>query len=79
MAKLKCACSTNMTIQNNTQLAAFDYKVYRTITIGGYGYDIDMPSNSNTVFRATNGITINGNFDLPLGSSLELNTHSCPE
>jgi beta-glucanase (GH16 family) len=79
--KLNCSsnsCSTDKSIQNNSQLANFAYRVYRTITIGGYGYDIDMPPNSNTVFRATNGITINGNFDLPLGSSLELITHACP-
>lgn len=79
VSKLKCACSTNAIIQNNTQLTAFNYKVYNNITIGGYGSDINIPANSKTVFRATNAITINGNFDLPLGSSLELITQQCPQ
>jgi hypothetical protein len=77
--KLKKACSTSQTIQNNSQFASFNYKVYNTITIGGYGYDITIPSNSRTVFRATNNITINGNFSLPLGSTLELITQPCPD
>jgi len=77
--KLKCACSTNAAVQNNTQLSSFDYKVYNTITIGGYGNDINIPSNSCVSFRATNTITINGNFTLPLGSSLNLITHACPQ
>jgi len=79
VSKLKCACSANAVIQNNTQLTAFDYKVYNNITIGGYGNDINIPANSENVFRADNTITINGNFSLPLGSSLELITHPCPE
>jgi beta-glucanase (GH16 family) len=79
VSKLKCNCGTDAVIQNNTQLSAFNFKVYRNITIGGYGYGIDIPSSSHTVFRATNGITINGGFDLPPGSSLELITHPCPE
>jgi beta-glucanase (GH16 family) len=78
VSKLKKACTTDKTIQNNTQLTAYDYKVYKTLTIGGFGNDINIAANSNTVFRATNGITINGNFELPLGSSLELITQQCP-
>jgi beta-glucanase (GH16 family) len=77
--KLKCDCNSNASIQNNTQLAAFNHKVYESITIGGYGSDINIPSNTHTVFRATDEITINGNFELPLGSSMELITHPCPQ
>lgn len=76
--KLKCACDSVKTIQNNTQLAAFDYKVYKSITIGGYGSTINI-TNSNTVFRATDAITINNSFDLPAGKTLELITHECPQ
>lgn len=77
--KLKCDCGTNKIIQNNSQLAQFDYKLSKTITVGGYGYSINIPSNDKVVFRATDAITINGTFEVPLGSELELITHPCPQ
>jgi beta-glucanase (GH16 family) len=77
--KLKCDCYTDASILNNNQLNGFDYQVYQSITIGGTGSDIDVPSNSSVVFRATNEITINGDFEVPVGTSLELITHACPQ
>lgn len=77
--KLDCNCQYPAVIQYQTQFNSFDYKVYNSITIGGYGYSISALPNSKVAFRATNSITINGDFTLPLGSSLELITHACPE
>ncbi len=77
--KLKCDCSVDEIIQNNLQLSAFNYSVKKTITVGGYGYNIAVPANDKVVFRATDGITINGDFEVPLGSELELITHPCPQ
>lgn len=77
--KLKCDCDADAVIQNNLQLAAYDYKVKKTITVGGYGYSISVPNNDKVVLRATDGITINGDFEVPLGSELDLITHACPE
>ncbi|PIP54937.1 MAG: hypothetical protein COX07_02635 [Bacteroidetes bacterium CG23_combo_of_CG06-09_8_20_14_all_32_9] len=76
---LKCGCDTNAVIQNNSQLSTFYYSVKKTITVGGYGYNISVPANDKVVFRATDGITINGDFEVPLGSELELITHQCPQ
>jgi len=59
-------------------LEKYKYNWYN-VTIAGYGNDINIPANSENVFRADNTITINGNFSLPLGSSLELITHPCPQ
>lgn len=77
--KLDCDCPADIPITNQTQFNTFDYKVYKTITIGGSGNNISIPSNSNVTFRATDAITISSDFSLPLGSSLNLITHPCPK
>jgi len=77
--KLRCDCENNAIIQNNSQLTSFDYKVKNNITIGGYGSSINIPANDKVVLRATNSITINADFEVPLGSELELITHPCPQ
>jgi beta-glucanase (GH16 family) len=77
--KLKCdSCSTNGIIYTQNDLTTFNYKVYKNITIGGSGNTINIPINSKVAFRATDGITINGVFNLPVGSTLDLITHACP-
>ena len=78
ISKLKCDCGTNAIIQNNTQFGAFVYQVKKTITIGGYGYGISLSSFYKGALRATDGITINGDFTVPIGAELELITHPCP-
>ncbi len=77
--KLECDCYADTSITSQNQFNTFDYKVYKTITIGGSGNNISIPSNSNVTFRATDAITISSDFSLPLGSSLNLITHPCPE
>jgi hypothetical protein len=77
--KLKCDCNNTASILNNTQLSSFNYQVYREITIGDNSSPITVPANSHLIFRATNEIEIAGEFTLPLGSSLEMLTHLCPE
>ena len=77
--KLSCNCDIDAIIQNNIQLAAYNYSVKNTITVGGYGYPVSVPSGNKVVLRADEGITINGDFEVPLGSELELIVHPCPE
>ncbi|MBI5540519.1 MAG: glycoside hydrolase family 16 protein [Bacteroidia bacterium] len=77
--QLKCGCDTNAVIQNNSQLLAYYYSVKKTITIDGNGTTIAVPASSKAVFRATDGITINKDFEVPLDSELDLITHPCPQ
>ena len=77
--KLKSSeCSIPKTISTQNDLTNFNYKVYKSIIIGGSGNTINIPTNSKVVFRATDGITINGTFNVPIGSTLDLITHACP-
>lgn len=77
--KLKSGgCGVNKTIESQDIFNSFDFKIYKTITIGGTGNTINIPTNSKVVFRAIDGITINGTFNLPVGSNLVLITHACP-
>jgi beta-glucanase (GH16 family) len=77
--RLLAQCSRDTCIKNNAELNAFTYRVYKSIIIGGYGNSINIPANTHRVYRATENITINGPFELPLGSSMELMTHPCPQ
>jgi hypothetical protein len=73
---MKCQCLLNDTISNITDLANYDYAVKKSLLING---SVALPNSSITVFRATDEITISGNFEVPLGSELEIITHQCPE
>lgn len=79
MNKLRCDCNSDATIQSNAQLADFDYGVKKTITIDGSSSSISIPANEKVTFRATDNVTITGEFEVPLGSELEIITHPCPE
>ena len=76
--QLKCGCDTNAVIQTLAQLNSYYYSVKESITVDGNGTTITVPSNSKVVLRATDGITISKDFEVPLGSELDLITHPCP-
>ena len=76
---MKYDCDKLDTIHNNTELANYNYKVVQTLNIGSSGNSITVPNNEKLVFRATDEINIIGEFELPLGSELELITHPCPQ
>lgn len=76
--KLKCNCTNDVSILNNTQLTNFVYEVKKSITVDGNGTTITLPSSSSNVFRATDYLLIDTDFEAPLGTTLELTTHICP-
>ena len=65
-------CNTDALIINNTQLSNFVYGVRRNITIGNGSAAISLNSGESVTFRATNDVTINGEFTVPLGSELNI-------
>lgn len=77
--KLKCNCTSDVNILNNTQLTNYVYEVKKSITIDGNGTTINYPSSSSGVFRATDYLLIDTDFEIPLGSAVELTTHACPQ
>jgi len=77
--KLKCGCDTNTVINSLAQLNSYYYSVKNTITVDGNGTTITVPSGSKVVLRAKDGITITKDFEVPLGSELDLITHPCPD
>lgn len=77
--KLKCNCTSDVSILNTTQLTNYVYEVKKSITIDGNGTNINYPSSSSGVFRATDYLLIDTDFEVPLGSALELTTHPCPQ
>ena len=77
--QLETDCETDVVIASNSQLAGYEYGVKHSITIGDPNNAITMPSGSNMVMRATEYIKIDGEFTVPVGTSLTLMTHPCPD
>ena len=65
-------CNTDALIINNNQLSNFVYGVRRNITIGNGSAAISLNAGQSVTFRATNDVTINGEFTVPLGSELNI-------
>jgi beta-glucanase (GH16 family) len=71
-------CNTDALIANNTQLSSFIYGVRRNITIGNGTAAISLSVGESVTFRATNNVTINGDFTVPLGCELNIIPTPCP-
>jgi len=71
-------CNTDALIINNTQLSNFIYGVRQNITIGNGTAAISLNSGESVTFRATNAVTINGDFTVPLGCELNIISTLCP-
>lgn len=76
---LKTDCSNDLSITSNSQISNMDYKVKRSIIIGSPDNVIVVPQNINFTLRAVDSITINGSFELPLGTEMTLIVHECPD
>jgi hypothetical protein len=76
--KLKCNCSDDAIIENNTQLNSFTYEAKNSVTICSSSNNISLPNSTKNVFRAVDHIEITKNFEVPLGAEMELITHDCP-
>jgi len=72
--KLTMDCNTDIS-QNNFNYSTFDKKVKRNITVGGASALI--PQGNSVSFRATQSITLNDGFEVPVGSSFFANNCNC--
>jgi beta-glucanase (GH16 family) len=70
-------CNADALIINNTQLSNFVYGVRRNIIIGNGTAAISLNAGESVTFRATNDVTINGEFTVPLGCELNIIPTPC--
>ncbi len=63
------SCSYNFANHTNT--------VKKSIVLGNNNCQITVPSNQPYYFRASEGITINGNFTVPVGSEIYMDVNPC--
>jgi beta-glucanase (GH16 family) len=66
-------------ISNNSQLSSFVYNLKKTISIDASVNSITIPVGQKSTFRATDLISIVGDFTVPLGAELILFTHNEPD
>jgi beta-glucanase (GH16 family) len=71
-------CGIDSYINDNAQLASFQFGVRRNITFGNGSNTVSLVAGDNMTFRATNEITINSDFIVPLGSEINLIRTPCP-
>lgn len=71
-------CTSDASINSNSDISTFQYGVRKNLTIGNSSSLISLSSSDNITFRASNEITINGDFTAPLGSELNLIPTPCP-
>jgi hypothetical protein len=64
--KLECNCTQDVNVTSTSQLNTMNYSVKRNINIANTGTVIQVQGTGKS-FRATNEITIIGNFEVPLG------------
>lgn len=72
-------CETDEYITSGTQFANFDHKMKNSITIGSSNNAVIVPSNTNVSMHADEFIVIDGEFELPAGSQMTMQTHRCME
>jgi hypothetical protein len=70
-------CSLDKTYADQTALGNYVPSVYSNLTIGNGSNSITIGTTNNHIYRAVNSITINGDFEVPLGQSLELLPTPC--
>lgn len=57
--------------------SSYDNKVKKEIVIGGNGCSNSILSSQNIILRASDGITINGDFTVPVGGQIYLDANKC--
>ena len=82
--RLKTDCGTDLVIRSINDFQVFNnnnanYKVKRSISMGGQNTALTIPNNINFTMRAVESITIDGAFEIPLGTEMTLITQNCPE
>lgn len=77
--RLKTNCNDNVTIRSITDFNNYSYSVKRSITAGAQTGVLTLPCESHIVLRAVESITIDGGFEVPIGTELTLITQDCPQ
>ena len=75
--QLRADCETDEYITNSTQFVHFDRRLKNSITIGSSSNAIVVPQNTNMTMYADEFILIDGEFELPVGAKLQLQTENC--
>lgn len=75
--KLKTDCNTDEYITTSSQMANFDNRMKHSISIGSSSNSVQMTSGTSKSMHAEE-ISIIGGFEVPLGTTLTLVTHECP-
>lgn len=73
---LKNDCNTIINTCNYN-FSTYDNKVKKEIIIGGSACVNSIPNNTNIYLRATDGVLINGDFTVPVGSELYIDVNPC--
>jgi beta-glucanase (GH16 family) len=76
--QLECDCNSLVSITNSSQLNGYAHSVKKKITIENSSSVIKVQGEGISL-RATDEITINGNFEVPLGTEFFATTHGCPQ
>ena len=77
--RLESECETDATIRNVSDFESFHYSVKRSITLGSLSSTLSLQDDGNYTLRAVQSITIDGGFEVPVGTSLTLITQECPQ
>ena len=71
-------CSHEEVIESQSDLADFDYKVKKSISIISSIDDVEICNTDKVTFRATDSFTITGPFQVDSGGEMTVITQSCP-
>lgn len=71
-------CDNDVTISNVSDITGYQPGVKHTITMGSSG-GLIVPDTTDLVFRASEHITINNEFTIPLGAKVAMIMQECPE
>jgi beta-glucanase (GH16 family) len=66
-----------VTLNNQTELSSFDFALRKYITVANNS-NINITSGESVSLRATDGITIHGNFTVQYGASFKAFAHKAP-
>ena len=77
--RLKTACDSDIVIRSIADFNSFVYNTKHTITMGGQNSPLTLPDTINFTMRAVESITIDGQFELPIGAQMTLMAQECPQ
>lgn len=77
--RLKTNCNTDVTIRSISDFNNYDYSVKHSIAMGAQTGVLTLQSDSTYTMRAVETITIDGGFEVPVGTELTLITQECPQ